>query len=193
MKKLTRLVITLCCAGALAASAGADGFSLDYKLSHDPHFFLELTDAQIETVGVWRRLDLTREQLAILRQQGVKSPKTLGVETAGEPDCSCCISSAFWFDKNHVVIWTDRLHTDKDGSAGYYKMRMEDSRYVFDANGNLFHQGKPVPIADFLKMVTRPPAGAKQLQLSLSPGVSPALEAKLRKLQGKYCAFSCRF
>jgi hypothetical protein len=176
----------------LVRDVRADGFVLDRALEMHPHITLELTEAQIATIGVWRRLDLTKEQLAKLRARGIKTPKILGVETLGEPDCSCCISSAFWIEKNRILLWTDRLKTDTDGSAWYYQVRSQEGHYVFDANGNLFYRGQPVTVADFQKVAAEKPAEGTSRQVSLGPGVSPDMEAKLRKLQRKNVCFHFR-
>jgi len=62
---------------------------------------------QITTVGRERKLILSDAQRNTLSKYVRKVPKTLGVESVGEPDCSCHISSAMWTATAEVTIWTE--------------------------------------------------------------------------------------
>src|SRR4051812_40658867 len=94
----------------------ADGFSLERALAHDPHVTLKLTEEQRTSVGRERKLVLNKTQRTMLAKHARKVPRVLGVESLGEPDCSCHIASAMWTATSEVTIWTERLSWDKDGS-----------------------------------------------------------------------------
>ena len=104
----------------------------------------------------------------------------------GEADCSCHIASAYWLDKEHVVVWLDRLKTDKDGSKWYYAVRLEDGRYVVDASGSLRCNGRVVSLSEYEALLAKPRKRGEWIQVSLSPNVPSKLYDRLRALHAKY-------
>lgn len=152
--------------------ARADGFELKRALAQDRHATLKLTPEQIELVGRERKLVLNDAQRAHLASFVKRVPKVLGVESPGEPDCSCHISSAMWTATSEVTIWLDRLAYDRDGSKEYYELRRQPGHFTANARGEIFAGGRPIAWPDFVAAVMAwKNAGADRgyLQLSRPP------------------------
>ncbi|HEV7405561.1 MAG TPA: hypothetical protein VGO11_21630 [Chthoniobacteraceae bacterium] len=138
-----------------ARMARADEFVLERALAREHHTTLKLTPEQIELVGRERKLILTEAQKASLARRVRRVPDVLGVESLGEPDCSCHISSAMWTANSEVTIWLDRLAYDPDGSKRYYEIRRTPGLFTANARGELFAGGRPVPWSAFEKAVLK--------------------------------------
>ena len=171
---------------AVASPAFADGFSLDHFLKNEPHVILKLTDRQAERVGRLRRLELSSRQHALLREKSGKAPTVLGVQSPGEPDCSCHISSAFWLNDRRVVIWTERLKYDRDGSRYYHQVRRRPGRFVMDARGRLYTAGKEITFEELERRMAAPRNARTYFQVSLPPAPPPNAEEKLGRIKKKY-------
>ena len=165
-------------------AAWADGFQLNQAREYDRHVVIQLSPEQVETVGRERKLILTESQRERLGAFMKKVPPVLGVESLGEPDCSCHISSALWTATKEVTIWTDRLATDRDGSRYYHEVRRQPGRYTANANGELFAAGRPVSWAAFEAAVLRRKDG-EYLQLSLPPIEPKSFARRVRALQAR--------
>lgn len=96
------------------SQAFADGFSLTTALETSPHLTIRLSPSQISEVGRTRCLTLTKEQRDRLGRTLKSVPRVLGIESLGEPDCSCCISPAMWTDTDKVTMWIDKYSPAKD-------------------------------------------------------------------------------
>lgn len=147
-----RLLATLA-ALALHPSAWADGFRLERARELEPHIVIQLSETQVAQVGRERKLILTRRQHENLAGLKINAPSVLGVESLGEPDCSCHISCAMWTATNEVTVWLNRVQSD--GSKWYYETRRRKGHYTADANGNIFAAGKPVSWTAFETAVLR--------------------------------------
>ena len=168
----------------LHGPAWADGFDLARSRKNEPHLVLRLSPEQVDTVGRERKLILTESQQETLARFTKKVPRALGVESLGEPDCSCCISSALWTATAEVTIWTERLRVDPDGSKAYYQVRKKRGHYTTDAQGELFAAGRPVTWASFEAAVLARKEG-QTIQLSLPPTPSKALAKRVRELKAR--------
>ena len=164
--------------------ARADGFSLAWSLAHDPNITMRLSGDQIATVGRERKLVLNDAQRATLSKYARNVPKVIGVESIGEPDCSCCISSAMWTATSEVTIWTQRLSRDKDGSKWYYECRLKPGYYTLDAEGQMFSGGKPVTWQDFEAAALARKPGVF-IQLSLPSNPSESLMKRVKEFKAK--------
>lgn len=172
------LVLTLC---AVVPEVQADGFSLLWAREHEAHIVMQLSPEQVAAVGRERKLVLTPEQRESLTRLAPNVPKVLGVESLGEPDCSCCISSAMWTDTKEVTIWIERLTRDRDGSKRYYECRTKPGFYTMDAGGQIFAAGQPVSWRQFQAAVL----AAKEddyIQLSRPPKVPSMVEFRMARL-----------
>ncbi len=169
----------------LAQAALADGFRLEWAREHEAHIVMQLTPEQVATVGRERKLVLTPAQRETLATFAKNVPKVLGVESLGEPDCSCILSSALWTDTTEVTIWVRRLAHDKDGSKYYHEIRKKPGYYTADADGRIFAAGKEVKWAEFEAVVLRSTEGAGGVQLSPPPKEPKELTAKLKRLRAK--------
>lgn len=90
----------------------ADGFSYLRARERNAHIVLQLSPDQVETVGRERKLVLTETQKKTLAKFTKRPPSVLGVESLGEPDCSCHISSALWTATSEVPFGSsDSLET----------------------------------------------------------------------------------
>ncbi len=168
----------------LQVFARADGFRLDWAREHEPHIVMQLSPDQVATVGRERKLILTEGQRETLARFTKKIPRVLGVESLGEPDCSCHISSALWTATSEVTIWIDRLQRDPDGSKAYYKVRRQRGYYTANANGELFTAGQPVSWPAFEAAVLRKKEG-EYIQLSLPPTEPNNFTARIRELKAR--------
>ena len=131
------------------SQAFADGFSLVFALETSPHVIVHLTPEQVIEVGRTRRLVLTEEQKKNLGYTLENVPDIFGVESLGEPDCSCCISPAMWTDTDKVTIWIKKYSSKKDLSEYYRTVRLQDRHFVMDSEGRIFHKGTEVSFDDF--------------------------------------------
>jgi hypothetical protein len=170
----------------MASTGLADGFSLDRFLQKESHTILELSDEQAESVGRFRRLELSPRQRTLVREKSGKAPRVLGVESPGEPDCSCHVSSAFWLDDRRVVVWAERLKHDRSDSKIYHQIRMRPGYFVMDIRGQLYSAGKPISLQEFERQMAAPRKARAYFQLSLPPNPPPKLERRLRQIQKKY-------
>jgi len=168
----------------LLESARADGFSLTWARENEPHIVMQLSPDQVATVGRERKLILTPGQRETLAKLTKKSPRVLGVESLGEPDCSCHISSAFWTATNEVTIWLDRLANDPDGSKIYYQARRKRGLFTANANGEIFAAGRPVSWRAFEAAVFARKDG-EYLQLSLPPTEPKDFAKRISKLNAR--------
>lgn len=169
----------------LTQTALADGFILERARENKSHIEMQLSPEQVATVGRERKLVLTPSQRETLASFAKNVPKVLGVESLGEPDCSCCLSSALWTDTNEVTIWVQHLPYDKDGSKWYHEVRKKPGHYTADANGRIFAAGKEVKWAEFESVVLKSTEGAGGVQLSLPPKEPKELASKLKRLRAK--------
>jgi hypothetical protein len=108
----------------------------------------------------------------------------LGVESLGEPDCSCHISSALWTATAEVTIWIERLRSDADGSKFYYEVRRKPGYYTANAKGDLFAAGKPVSWPAFEAAVLAKKDG-EYIQLSLPPTEPKNFTERVRELKAR--------
>ncbi len=159
-----------------------DGFRLDWAREHEPHIVMQLSSEQVVTVGRERKLVLTPSQRETLAKITKNVPKILGVESLGEPDCSCCISSALWTDTNEVTIWIQRLAHDRNGSDYYHEIRKKPFHYTADTNGRIFSAGKEIKWSVFESTVLRA-KNSERIQLSLPPKLPEELASKLKRLR----------
>lgn len=166
----------------LSSPCSADGFRLSWALEHEPHVVIHLTAEQIATVGRERKLVLTDSQWQNLRRFSKNLPRTLGVETPDEPDCSCCISSAFWTATGQVTIWLQRLAGDRHGSKWYYETRMSEGYFTADAQGRIYAAGKLVPWAVFETAVKSLRKGEYAPRLALPPDPPKEFSMRIAKL-----------
>lgn len=165
-------------------SAWADGFRLNWARENEPHIVIQLSPEQVATVGRERKLILTERQRATLARFTKKVPAVLGVESLGEPDCSCHISTALWTATSEVTIWVNRLASDKNGSKFYYEVRRQPGHYTANADGKLFFAGQPVRWSAFEAAVLKNKDGP-YMQLSLPPTEPKNFAARLRSLQAR--------
>ena len=177
------LIAVLALLGGL--SAFADGFQLRWAIEHEPHVVLHLSPDQITAVGRERKLVLTAEQRENLQRFAKDVPSALGVESLGEPDCSCHISSALWTATDQVTVWTERLARDKDGSKSYYEVRLKKGFFTADANGRIYSGGQPVTWEQF-ETAVKSKRDDEYIQLSLPPVEPPAFAARVRALKEKH-------
>ena len=166
---------------AFCGFAHADKFAINRAREHEPHIVMQLSPPQIATVGRERKLILTQDQRETLARFTKKVPRVLGVESLGEPDCSCHISSALWTATNEVTIWIDRLRGDPHGSKAYYEGRRQRGYYTANANGELFAAGKPVSWPAFEAAVLRKKDN-EYIQLSLPPNAPKDFIRRVHKL-----------
>ena len=164
------------------ASAWADGFRLDWARENEPHVVIQLTPDQLISVGRERKLTLTQDQRSTLTKFTKKVPLVLGVESLGEPDCSCHISSALWTSTSEVTIWIERLRGDANGSRFYYEVRSKPGHYTANVEGDIFAAGKPVSWSDFEAAVLAKKDG-EYVQLSLPPIVPKSFSERLQELR----------
>ena len=164
--------------------ARADGFSLRWATEHEAHIVIQLSPEQTATVGRERKLLLTPSQRKRLANFTKNVPEILGVESLGEPDCSCCISSALWTDTHEVTIWIRRLAQDKNGSRAYYEVRQKPGYYTADAAGRIYAAGKPVAWEQFEKMVLAKKKD-EYIQLSLPPKLPKGFATRIQRLEAK--------
>ena len=166
----------------------ADGFQLSWSLKHEPHVVLRLNEEQVSLVGRERRLVLTEVQRTKLRKHAKAVPDTLGVESLGEPDCSCCIGSVLWTATDQVTVWTDRLARDADGSRRFYEIRKKQGFYTADASGQIYAAGRPLTWAEFEKALKKKKDG-QYVQLSLPPIEPSEFAVRVRRLKETYPFF----
>lgn len=185
-----RWLVILAVAAALCQplSCLADGFQLSWSLKHEPHVVLRLTEEQVSMVGRERRLVLTEAQRTKLRKHAKAVPDTLGVESLGEPDCSCCIGSVLWTATDQVTVWTDRLARDVDGSRRFYEIRKKQGFYTADASGQIYAAGRPLTWEEFEKALKKKKDG-QYVQLSLPPIQPSVFAARVRSLKEKHPFF----
>jgi hypothetical protein len=160
----------------------ADGFSYLRARERNAHIVLQLSPDQVETVGRERKLVLTETQKKTLAKFTKRPPSVLGVESLGEPDCSCHISSALWTATSEVTIWIERLSRDPDGSKHYYEVRKHPGYFTANASGEIFAAGKPVSWAEFKAAVLAMKEG-EYIQLSLPPTEPKNFAARVRRLK----------
>jgi hypothetical protein len=169
-------------------SCRADGFQLSWALKHEPHVVLRLNDEQVSLVGRERKLVLTEAQLTKLRKHAKSVPDTLGVESLGEPDCSCCIGSVLWTATDQVTVWTDRLARDADGSRRFYEIRKKQGFYTADASGQIYAAGRPLTWEEFEKALKKKKDG-QYVQLSLPPIQPSEFAIRVQSLKEKHHFF----
>ena len=162
----------------------ADGFSLAWAREHEPHIVMQLSSDQVATIGRERKLVLTLSQRETLAKFTKEVPEILGVESLGEPDCGCCISSALWTDTNEVTIWVQRLANDKNGSNYYHEIRKKPRHFTAYANGCIFAAGEEVKWTAFESLVLRSKDG-ESIQLSLPPRLPEEFASKLKLLRAQ--------
>ena len=175
------LCLLLC---AALHQARADGFRLDWAREHEPHIEMQLSAEQIAAVGRERKLHLTNDQRETLSKFTKKVPRILGVESLGEPDCSCHISSALWTETNEVTIWIERLARDPDGSRAYYEVRHKRGYYTADAEGRIYAAGKPITWEQFERAVLAKKED-EYIQLSLPPTEPRDFTTRVRRLKAR--------
>ena len=163
----------------------ADGFQLSWSLKHESHVVLRLTEEQVSLVGRERKLILTKAQREKLLKYSKTVPESLGVESLGEPDCSCCLGSTLWTATDQVTVWTDRLARDADGSKRYYEVRQKKGYYTADASGQIYAAGRPVTWEEFEKAVKRKKEG-QYIQLSLPPNQPKDFSTRVRSLKERH-------
>lgn len=163
----------------------ADGFELSRALKNEAHVVLRLTADQVSRVGRERKLVLTVSQRTKLQKYAKEVPEALGVESLGEPDCSCCIGSVLWTATDQVTVWTDRLARDADGSKRYYEVRLQKGFYTADALGQIYAAGRPLTWDEFEKAVKKKRQG-QYIQLSLPPTEPKEFAARIRSLKERY-------
>ena len=169
----------------VAINALADGFQLSWALAHEPHAVLRLNPEQIARVGSERKWVLTEPQRKVLKRYAKNVPEVLGVQSLGEPDCSCCIGSVLWTATDSVTVWTDRLARDKDGSKSYHEVRKKQGFYTADAQGQIYAAGQPVTWKQFEKAVKAKREG-QYLQLSLPPDEPKDFAMRVRRLKERH-------
>jgi hypothetical protein len=162
----------------------ADGFRLDWARENEAHIVMQLSPEQTALVGRERKLHLTDLQRETLSKFTKKVPRMIGVESLGEPDCSCHISSALWTDTNEVTIWVERLARDPDGSRAYYEVRHKRGYYTADAEGRIYAAGKAITWKQFEGAVLAKKE-EEYIQLSLPPREPKDFTARLRRLKAK--------
>jgi hypothetical protein len=169
---------------ALLPAALADGFSYAWSRENEPHIVLKLSPEQIVTVGRERKLVLSERQHRTLIKFNKAVPRALGVESLGEPDCSCHISSALWTAPDEVTIWVERLGYDRDGSRLYYEVRRKKGRYTADNDGRIYAAGQPVSWKQFEKAVLSRKDN-EYIQLSLPPDAPKEFLARVERLRDR--------
>ncbi|MES2572555.1 MAG: hypothetical protein V4710_21205 [Verrucomicrobiota bacterium] len=169
---------------AFSLSAWADGFHLTRALENKPHIVMQLSPAQVAVVGRERKLVLTEDQRETLSQFMKKVPRVLGVESLGEPDCSCHLSSALWTATSEVTIWVNQLAHDADGSKFYHEVRRKRGHYTANANGEIFASGRPVSWSAF-EAAVRGKKDGNYIQLSRPPTEPKHFTIRLRELQAR--------
>lgn len=162
----------------------ADGFNLDWARENQAHIVMKLSPEQITTVGRERKLILTDSQRRTLSKFTKKEPRILGVESIGEPDCGCCISSVFWTATNEVTIWIERLVDDEERNNWYYEVRHKAGYYTVDAEGQLYAAGKHLSWEQFERSVLASEDG-KYIHLSLPPEGPEDFTARVKQLKTK--------
>ena len=167
---------------ALFLSSGlliADGFSLNRAIAQDEPCVLRLTKTQIAQVGRERKLVLNEAQKQKLQKKTKNVPAILGVESLGEPDCSCCISSAMWTNTRTITVWIRRLAYDRTGSRFFYECRLKPGHYTMDAAGRIYIAGKPVTWDAFIADMRERVRAKLPRHLSLPPTVPSGIQRKL--------------
>jgi len=167
---------------ASSSLSWADGFSYLRARERNAHIVMQLSPDQVETVGRERKLVLTEAQKETLAKFTKRPPSVLGVESLGEPDCSCHISSVFWTATSEVTIWIERLSRDPDGSKDYYEVRNQPGYFTANASGEIFAAGKPVSWAQF-KAAVLAMKEEEYVQLSLPPTQPKDFAARVRRLK----------
>lgn len=165
---------------AAVSSAFADGFRLTWALETIPHVVVILTPTQIDEVGSRRCLTLTADQKQKLSQNLKSIPRVLGVESLGEPDCSCCICPVMWTAIDRVTIWLPRYSNTKDLTKYYRTVRERDRHFVMDSKGRVFQKGKEISI-DRLREIAS--TGEFGVHLAMPPDWPPKIEARLKDLR----------
>lgn len=164
--------------------ARADGFRLDWAREHEAHIVMQLSPEQTALVGSQRKLHLTDSQRETLSKFTKKVPRIIGVESLGESDCSCHISSALWTATNEVTIWVERLARDPDGSKAYYEVRSKRGYYTADAEGRIYAAGKAISWEQFEKAVLAKKED-EYIQLSLPPRELKEFTTRVRRLKAR--------
>jgi len=177
---MLRTLIALVFLSVSSSQVFADGFSLTFALETSPHLTIRLSPSQISEVGRSRSLMLTKEQRDRLGRNLKSVPRVLGVESLGEPDCSCCISPAMWTDTDKVTIWIDKYSPTKDLSKYYRDIRQKNRHFVMDANGSIFQAGKRVDFEEFIRQAK---VGEHGVHLAMPPQTPSGLDAKLAQLR----------
>jgi hypothetical protein len=145
---------------------------------------MQLTPEQTALVGRERKLYLTDSQRETLSKFAKKVPRIIGVESLGEPDCSCHISSALWTDTNEVTIWVERLARDPDGSRAYYEVRQKRGYYTADAGGRIYAAGKSITWEQFERAVLAKKED-ESIQLSLPPREPKEFTVRVERLKAQ--------
>jgi|GEM_PF-3362346 len=178
MNTLTRVIV---CLLFVVPSALADGFRLSFALETSPHVIVHLSPEQIIEVGRTRRLVLTQEQKQKLAYNLKNVPDVFGVESMGEPDCSCCISPAMWTDTDKVTIWLHKYSSEKDLSEYYRTVRQQDRHFVMDSEGRIFHKGTEVSFDRFSDIANT----GDGVQLAMPPICPPDVEKKIDDMKSR--------
>lgn len=181
MNKITQLTVAVLTLN-LVQLCFADGFSLVWAREHEAHIVIQLTPEQVAIVGRERKLVLTQAQHDTLANFKKPVPKIIGVESLGETDCSCCISSALWTANSEMTIWLDRLARDDDGSKDFFELRLEHGFYTMDVTGQIFQAGQPKSWAAFQAAVLTSKEG-EYIQLSRPPLLPEAVTARIAALK----------
>ena len=164
------------------SQAVADGFSLTFALETSPHVIVRLTPEQVIEVGRTRRLVLTEEQKNNLGYNLKNVPDVFGVESLGEPDCSCCISPAMWTDRDRVTIWIEKYSSKKDMSEYYRTVRLKERHFVMDSEGRVFHKGTEISLDRFREIAN---TGEYGVHLAMPPICPPDIKKQIDELKSK--------
>lgn len=175
-------MIALVSLSASFSQAFADGFSFAFALETSPHVIVRLSPEQVIEVGRTRRLVLTEEQKKKLNYNLKNVPDILGVESLGEPDCSCCISPAMWTDTDKVTIWIEKYSSKKDLSEYYRTVRLQDRHFVMDSEGRVFQKGTEVPFDKFREIAN---TGEHGVHLAMPPICPPNIKKQVDELKSE--------
>jgi hypothetical protein len=168
----------------IPASLWADGFDLKWERENRLHLVMQLSPDQVLAVGRERKLTLTERQRGTLAKFTKQVPNVLGVESLGEPDCSCHVSSALWTAPSEVTIWIERLQKDTDGSKMYYEIRSKPGYYTANTKGEIFNAGKPVSWSAF-EAALLSKGEQEVVKLSLPPAAPKSFTDRVQKLRAR--------
>ncbi len=180
-----RILTGLVLFSGITSSGYADGFDLKQSLEKFPHLKLQLTEAQIQTVGTSRHLHFTKEQIRLIREHGKNAPDVVGVMTRDEPDCSCHIAPAFWIERDRMIVWLNHIEQSEKSKKWYLEVRNDPRRYMVDVDGNFWQPGREISRPEFEAAVEVAKKAKTRVQVSLSPNHHEELAVYFDKLNGK--------